>query len=777
MMIDKLIATFTIGLTLIGAPARAQQAPAAAPTPPPPLVRENATVKLTDHVWAIPDFNVGGVPNVGIIVGSKATLIVDTGMGPANGEAIVREMQKVSKNADVYVVTTHYHPEHSLGMSAFKGAKLVMTKIQQQDMAELGKQIQDTFAKRSAVNAKLLDGVPYPTADIYFDRDHRLDLGGVHARLMWRGPATLHTRGDTMIWVEEDRVLFTGDVVMSQRFLAAQTELEPHGLDRDARRARRIEACARRARARQAWRRDPHRPRSRVPDGGSGARRRTQEGWEDRRRSDRCGRRGDCAEVSRVGESDWCRGGGAGGVRRGEVGPLRTFNPSRRPAFVWLVLLICGVYAGFFAFTTYVSARHYGSVKARGWMNRATDTGWIVSEVDEAGAAAGRLERGDRLLAIDGDDRSAILGYSILTDVRGGDTYRVDVERHGQRVSVDVLLPLVGGRYLWPIFQVCSLAFFLCGAVLGFLRPQDGQVRFVSVLLMSVGFTSLQEALGAPRLFLVGWERSAHLALAPVYLFFAPMTYHFFSRFPTWRRPGSPWRSIQWVLYALLVLVFGPARVLSFMGFLEVSEGSSRFLAAHPWLFLAAARLDRWVYAYMGVCLMLALVVAARNYRHLPDRGSRRRSRWVMASLITACGPVGITFASETTVWVSRATWELVYPLTFLAMLAIPASIATAVWKEQLFDVRVVVRRGLQYLLARAALRTLLALPIALLVFSIVSNPNRTVAEILTQGSGWVNLLLIGAIAATLQSRQRLQASLDRRFFARPITRSRCSCN
>ena len=136
-----------------------------------------------------------------------------------------------------------------------------------------------------------------------------------------------------------------------------------------------------------------------------------------------------------------------------------------------------------------------------------------------------------------------------------------------------------------------------------------------------------------------------------------------------------------------------------------------------------------------------------------------------MASLITACGPVGITFASETTVWISRATWELVYPLTFLAMLAIPASIATAVWKEQLFDVRVVVRRGLQYLFARAALRTLLALPIALLVFSIVSNPNRTVAEILTQGSGWLNLLLIGAIAATLQSRQRLQSSLDRRFF------------
>src|SRR5262245_34706962 len=98
---------------------------------------------------------------------------------------------------------------------------------------------------------------------------------------------------------------------------------------------------------------------------------------------------------------------------------------------------------------------------------------------------------------------------------------------------------------------------------------------------------------------------------------------------------------------------------------------------------------------------------------------------------------------------------ELVYPLTFLAMLAIPATITTAVWKEQLFDVRVMVRRGLQYLFARAALRALLVLPIALLVLSIGRNPNRTVAQILTQGSGWLNIVWIAAIGAALQSRQR----------------------
>jgi len=199
-----------------------QPAPGQNAAPAPPLIRENATVRLTDHVWAIPDFNVGMVPNVGIVVGSRATLVVDTGLGPRNGEAIVREMKKVSSNDEVYVATTHYHPEHSLGAGAFKGAKVLMTRMQQQDMAELGKQIQDSFASRSALNGELLNGVPYPKADILFDREYRLDLGGVHARLLWRGPAAMHTRGDTMIFVEEDRVLFTGDVVMSQRFLAAQ---------------------------------------------------------------------------------------------------------------------------------------------------------------------------------------------------------------------------------------------------------------------------------------------------------------------------------------------------------------------------------------------------------------------------------------------------------------------------------------------------------------------------------------------------------------------------
>ena len=193
--------------------------PPAAP-PAPPLIKEHATVKVSSHVYAIPDGNVPLVPNVGIVVGTRATMVVDTGLGPRNGEAVLREVAKVSKNAGLYVATTHYHPEHSLGGAAFPAtAKFVRPKMQQQDMEELGKDIQNTFASRSPLHQELLKDVPYPRADILFEREQRIDLGGVHVRLFWRGP--MHTRGDTLIVVEEDRVLFSGDVVMNRTFVAA----------------------------------------------------------------------------------------------------------------------------------------------------------------------------------------------------------------------------------------------------------------------------------------------------------------------------------------------------------------------------------------------------------------------------------------------------------------------------------------------------------------------------------------------------------------------------
>src|SRR5262249_26975544 len=104
-------ALFTAALACASATASAQ-----APQQwPGPLQKANATVKLSEHVYYIPDFRVGMVPNVGIVVGSRGTLVIDPGMGYPNGEVVLKEAQKVSKGGDLWIVNTHFHPEHTTG--------------------------------------------------------------------------------------------------------------------------------------------------------------------------------------------------------------------------------------------------------------------------------------------------------------------------------------------------------------------------------------------------------------------------------------------------------------------------------------------------------------------------------------------------------------------------------------------------------------------------------------------------------------------------------------
>ena len=184
-----------------------------------PLIRDTAIAKVSEHVHVISDLNVGLVPNVGIIVGTKATLVVDTGLGPRNGETVRRVTNGVSTNAELYVVSTHFHPEHALGESAFPStAKIIRARAQQMDIDEFGLALAKTFAGRSPLAAQLLEGAQFRKADIFFDREYSLDLGGVRVRLLSLGPT--HTRGDTIIWVEGDRILFAGDVVMNRTFVA-----------------------------------------------------------------------------------------------------------------------------------------------------------------------------------------------------------------------------------------------------------------------------------------------------------------------------------------------------------------------------------------------------------------------------------------------------------------------------------------------------------------------------------------------------------------------------
>jgi len=142
-------------------------------------------------------------------------------MGLLSGEAIAREVAKISKNADVYIVNTHFHPEHTTGDAAFPKARIIRAQAQQQDVEEMGMKWVGTFAARSPEMAEILQGATFRKPSEVFEKEKTLDLGGVRVRLIRMGPA--HTRGDTAFFVEGDGVLFSGDLAMRNIFPAFAT--------------------------------------------------------------------------------------------------------------------------------------------------------------------------------------------------------------------------------------------------------------------------------------------------------------------------------------------------------------------------------------------------------------------------------------------------------------------------------------------------------------------------------------------------------------------------
>jgi glyoxylase-like metal-dependent hydrolase (beta-lactamase superfamily II) len=175
-----------------------------------PMLGEETT-KISDHVWAIMGF-----PNIAIVVGSRATLVVDTGLGPKNGATIARVAAKLApNNTRLFLTTTHFHPEHAAGEPGFPANTiLIRDAVQQQEMEKHGQEMIDMFSGRSAENKELLAGVALRPPDVTFSQEATVDLGGVRVRLLWFGGA--HTKGDELIFVEPDRTLVSGDVVQNK---------------------------------------------------------------------------------------------------------------------------------------------------------------------------------------------------------------------------------------------------------------------------------------------------------------------------------------------------------------------------------------------------------------------------------------------------------------------------------------------------------------------------------------------------------------------------------
>jgi glyoxylase-like metal-dependent hydrolase (beta-lactamase superfamily II) len=91
---------------------------------------------------------------------------------------------------------------------------IIRAAVQQDEMNKHAQEFMDLFRSFSPQAKELLVDVKLRPPDITFDKEIKLDLGGVNARLFWWGPA--HTQGDEMIFVEQDSVLIPGDIVQDK---------------------------------------------------------------------------------------------------------------------------------------------------------------------------------------------------------------------------------------------------------------------------------------------------------------------------------------------------------------------------------------------------------------------------------------------------------------------------------------------------------------------------------------------------------------------------------
>jgi glyoxylase-like metal-dependent hydrolase (beta-lactamase superfamily II) len=175
--------------------------------------------QLSEHCWA---YTAEGDPNSGVIIGDDAILVADTTATPEMAQDLIARIRKVSSKPIKYVLLTHYHAVRVLGASAYKAegaTEVIASQGTYELIVERGLQDMKSEMERFPRLFRGADSVPgltWPTMVIGNGVPGEqgkltIDLGGVRVQI-WH-PGAGHTRGDTIAWVENEGVLFSGDLV------------------------------------------------------------------------------------------------------------------------------------------------------------------------------------------------------------------------------------------------------------------------------------------------------------------------------------------------------------------------------------------------------------------------------------------------------------------------------------------------------------------------------------------------------------------------------------
>lgn len=383
----------------------------------------------------------------------------------------------------------------------------------------------------------------------------------------------------------------------------------------------------------------------------------------------------------------------------------------------------------------------------------------VVRLVNEGGPAAA-LQPGDEIVKLNGQPLDKKQFFRFFAQTATGTEYSVVVKRDGQlheftlRTSPAPLAGMVGALINTLVLPLTCL---LLGFVVLLLKPDSKQAL---LLALACGAFYLDNGLSLEGLpvWLLAVTVAARMFCALLGCFSLHLFLFFPETSPLVRR--FPW--LEYVIYlpALLILPVMARRAIDLRG--------GTLLSADLLATSATFRAVIYLTIVYGVALIL---LAIYNYRQTGSL-ARRKMRIVLFALIAGATPLALSSLAMVIRQELLPGAELTFSQFFwliiglvLALLLPPIAMAYAIVRHQVIPVSLIVRRSLQYLLAKNALRLLLALPLAGLALTIYINRDRTLADLLFRNSFWFYASLLAAVALGLAYRYNLREGLDRRFF------------
>ncbi|MFP5406925.1 MAG: MBL fold metallo-hydrolase, partial [Gammaproteobacteria bacterium] len=165
--------------------------------------------KLSDNAYA---YTAEGDPNTGIVIGDDGVLVADTQATPVMAQDVIRRIREVTDKPIKYVLLTHYHAVRVLGASAFQPQQIISSQDTRDLIVERGEQDMKSEIGRFPRLFQAVESVPgltWPT--LTFKREMTLWMGKLEVRLIQLGRG--HTKGDTVVWLPQQKVLFSGDLI------------------------------------------------------------------------------------------------------------------------------------------------------------------------------------------------------------------------------------------------------------------------------------------------------------------------------------------------------------------------------------------------------------------------------------------------------------------------------------------------------------------------------------------------------------------------------------